>query len=686
MVTTSLCAESSDFLQQQQFPGPTSIDTQQPLEKHVLSVTEVHETTGSPSTETTDNQHGRQKLQQGIRTEQMPHQPYLLQPLPVLSPPPSAEDKNQFAPSAMPPQLALFSQPTSSLTLALETADPPVLEGFYNYPKSQEGVHHEPWIRLFGAILQPAADGFVVTDHTCTRGVSLWTFTLRLLGVKALGWRALDESATWKSIGIRVTKLRKQQEEGSAKININEWIGEHIVWRREFRTRPFDMRVPRPPPPRTTEEAAAELPGPVRVKSTFALGITLRDPSDPDVQRALANAVDRIAPGAVPSRMGLVFAEYRRLWNAYEPLSLQQRQHGRVGQTAGKKRKKMDSEAASAALEPPAVAPSASDDSAMGEGQEKGQVQLVLEGQGEGHDQVFNSAEREAKDYGMMVMQAVGGDESHVHMLNGGMGMAAMEGGEGGRGGGMTGPGSSGGAVMLAPADTASLPYMAHQENEIQPPIAREGRVEYPRVHGGAAGVGGGGMGLATGLPGQRGHVQGEDVHGERLPVEVGSLHLVAPQNPPFSHGGDHVRREDLSPSASREAGPQPEFFLQHGPTDRQDVHLVGGGEESGEYGVYHVEGPDAEDGGGMASLASMAMEAGVPVDLEHHHPQEHSHHAGVVHEASFREEGLVEDQPQGAHDHEMPLHQDANGDGGGGAYPDQESASLPDPRKLVTL
>ena len=92
-------------------------------------------------------------------------------------------------------------------------AKTPVLEGLYHYPKSQEGVHHEPWIRLFGAVLEPAPDGFVGTDNQATGGASLWTFAVRLLGVKSLGWRALDESATWKSIGIRVTKLRKQQQQ-----------------------------------------------------------------------------------------------------------------------------------------------------------------------------------------------------------------------------------------------------------------------------------------------------------------------------------------------------------------------------------------------------------------------------------------------------------------------------------------
>jgi len=57
-------------------------------------------------------------------------------------------------------------------------AETPVLEGLYHYPKSQGGVHHEPWIRLFGAVLEPAPDGFVVTDNQATGGASLWTLSL----------------------------------------------------------------------------------------------------------------------------------------------------------------------------------------------------------------------------------------------------------------------------------------------------------------------------------------------------------------------------------------------------------------------------------------------------------------------------------------------------------------------------
>ena len=266
------------------------------------------------------------------------------------------QEATPAGPSGMPIPPLLAQAPINPLQLALESADLPALDGIYHYPKSQEGVHHEPWIRLFGAVLQPSANGFVVTDYACTRGVSLWTFVLRLLGVKSLGWRTLDESATWKSIGIRVTKLRKQQEEGTNKVNIAQWIGDHIQWRREFRTRPFDMNVPRPSTPL---EAATQAP--TKVRSTFALGITLRDPADPETQKALANAVDLIAPGAVPSRMGLVFAEYQRLWDAYEPLSLQQKAQNKGANSAAAKAAAAASAAAAAAAAASAAAAAAAE-------------------------------------------------------------------------------------------------------------------------------------------------------------------------------------------------------------------------------------------------------------------------------------------------------------------------------------
>lgn len=393
----------------------------QQQEQHMMEIS--MEGDGGPAGEPIEEQHQNEQHDQHEQQQQA-RQDLQLQPLPVPPQQQSHDDKHHLQLPTLPPtgpSLTLLPQPVRSLTLALATAAPPVLEGFYDYPKGQEGVHHEPWIRLFGAVLEPRTDGFVPTDHACTRGVSLWTFVLRLLGVQALGWRALDESATWKSIGIRVTKLRKQQEEGSAKVKIAQWIGDHIVWRREFRSRPFDMRVPRSPPLRSAEEASAAelLPPPLRVKSTFALGITLRDPSNPDVQRALANAVDRIAPGAVPCRMGLVLAEYKRLWDTYEPLPLQPRTQAKAANAAARKKKKQaEAAAAATAAAGTMTGPAAAGtvgvamESSQGRQQlekqeQQGQEQEQQESEQEQQQQLYEPSGREGEGEGdeMMVVE-----------------------------------------------------------------------------------------------------------------------------------------------------------------------------------------------------------------------------------------------------------------------------------------
>ncbi|KAM3577093.1 hypothetical protein VYU27_001011 [Nannochloropsis oceanica] len=670
-------------------------------EQHMIEIS--MEGDGGPAGEPIDerNQHEQHEQLEQYGQQQQGRQHLLLQPLPEPPQQQSHDDKHHFQLPTLPPSgpsLPLLPQPVRSLTLALATAAPPVLEGFYDYPKGQEGVHHEPWIRLFGAVLEPRADGFVPTDHACTRGVSLWTFVLRLLGVQALGWRALDESATWKSIGIRVTKLRKQQEEGSAKVKIAQWIGDHIVWRREFRSRPFDMRVPRPPPLRTAEEVrAADLhPPPLRVKSTFALGITLRDPSDPDVQRALANAVDRIAPGAVPCRMGLVLAEYKRLWDTYEPLPLQPRTQAKAANAAARKKRKQ-AEAAAATAPAAALAATGTEGVAMknlpgGQLQEQ-QARQEQQGQGQDqdqdqeqkHHQLYEPSGREGEVEGgaiMMVEEDGEGaeEEGAVTTVNS---TTVGVGGEGGEAEGREGTTLTSTTASHIPPLIQRLPMQLvqqqpqqqqhayldgevpnamtveqhnqqqqqqqqeqnHQQHQHHQHQRREEQEERQQLQ-------------------QHQHQQ-ELASSQDVALHVGSLHLDPPSDTisrttttttmDTQHHHHHEEQDHQQHHHYHHLHPQhqhqhhhhhqqqqqPGYFLQHEQHQQhqQEHHQPGQQDEEDDYMVYQVEGEAPHDG--IATLATMAMEAGGAAELEQqHHLQQHQQHQEQhQHQHTFQDE-----------------------------------------------